>query len=171
MSDVLNVWRIVHEAYLDSAFSGIGAELYGGRFNSPGRRVVYTSGSLSLAILEMLVQANARHRLHEHWCIPATIPMDTVTLRDRRPLVNGWDAIPYGRASQEFGDQWIKAAPAVALEVPSVVVTAESNYLINPLHEDYGRVVIGEPIRIPIDRRLTAQAAAEASPRTRRSRR
>jgi RES domain-containing protein len=155
MSDVLTVWRIVHEAYLESAFSGIGAELYGGRFNSPGNRVVYASGSLSLAVLEMLVQANARHRLHQHWCIPASIPMESMQRADASTLPPGWDAIPYGRASQEYGDRWITQGSSIALAIPSVVVPQEWNYLLHPLHADFQQVTIGEAIRIPIDRRLT----------------
>lgn len=49
------VWRIVREKYAATAFDGEGAYRYGGRWNSQGRRVVYTSATLSLAALEMLV--------------------------------------------------------------------------------------------------------------------
>jgi RES domain-containing protein len=172
MSDVLTVWRIVHEAYLDSAFSGIGAELYGGRFNSPGHKAVYTSGSLSLAVLEMLIQAGARHRLREHWCIPASIPTESVHRADTSAFPSGWDAIPYGRASQHFGDRWIAEGSGVALAIPSVVIPQEWNYLLNPLHSAFERMTIGEPVRIPIDNRLIDQATAAAgTPRTSRSRR
>jgi RES domain-containing protein len=172
MSDVLTVWRIVHEAYLDSAFSGIGAELYGGRFNSPGHKAVYTSGSLSLAVLEMLVQVNARHRLHQHWCIPASIPVESIQRADASTLPHGWNAIPYGRASQDFGDQWITQGSSVALAIPSVVIPQESNYILNPLHTAFERVALGEPIPIPIDRRMVDQATAEAgTSRTRRVKR
>jgi RES domain-containing protein len=160
MADVLTVWRIVHEAYLESAFSGIGAEMYGGRFNNPGHRIVYASGSLSLAVLEMLVQANARRRLYQHWCIPASIPAESVERGGPSVLPAGWDAIPYGRASQQFGDRWIAEGRNVALGIPSVVVPQEWNYVINPMHEHFPLVTIGAPVRIPIDGRLIDQATA-----------
>jgi hypothetical protein len=36
-------WRIVKRRYASSAFDGEGARLYGGRWNSPGTPVVYSS--------------------------------------------------------------------------------------------------------------------------------
>jgi len=48
-------FRLVDEDYLESAFSGDGARLYGGRWNAPGVAMVYTAQSLSLAQLELLV--------------------------------------------------------------------------------------------------------------------
>ena len=48
-------WRIVKEKHAGTAFDGEGARLYGGRWNSRGTRVVYTSEALSLAALENLV--------------------------------------------------------------------------------------------------------------------
>ena len=52
----LNVYRIVIDEYAEDAFSGKGAEKFGGRWNSVGSRCVYTAGSESLSILEILVQ-------------------------------------------------------------------------------------------------------------------
>jgi hypothetical protein len=48
----IQAYRIVKRKFLSTAFSGEGARLYGGRWNSPGVAVVYTSSALSLAILE-----------------------------------------------------------------------------------------------------------------------
>jgi len=48
-------WRIVQTHVADRAFTGEGARRYGGRWNSKGYAAVYTSGSISLAILEVLV--------------------------------------------------------------------------------------------------------------------
>ncbi len=50
------VWRITTRRFADTAFSGEGARLYGGRWNRPGQSLVYTAESRSLALLEMLVQ-------------------------------------------------------------------------------------------------------------------
>lgn len=51
-------WRIVKRSHASSAFDGEGAWRYGGRWNSPGTRVVYCSANLSLAALETLVHLN-----------------------------------------------------------------------------------------------------------------
>ena len=47
-------WRIVKTKYAAQAFDGEGARLYGGRWNSPGLRMVYNSENVALAALEIL---------------------------------------------------------------------------------------------------------------------
>jgi len=47
-------WRIVKTRFVQQAFDGEGARLYGGRWNSPGVKMIYTSESLALAALEIL---------------------------------------------------------------------------------------------------------------------
>jgi RES domain-containing protein len=42
------------------------------------------------------------------------------------------------------------------LEVPSVIVERESNYLLNPTHPDFSSLVIGEPEPFTFDERLLA---------------
>jgi RES domain-containing protein len=53
---MLVVWRMLTVKFADDAFSGDGARLYGGRWNSKGTPIVYTAASQSLAVLEMMVQ-------------------------------------------------------------------------------------------------------------------
>ena len=55
---MLRAWRIVKAKHAATAFSGEGAVLTGGRWNSRGVRVVYASSTLSLAVLESLVHLN-----------------------------------------------------------------------------------------------------------------
>ena len=72
------LWRLVTPRFARTAFSGEGARLYGGRWNRKGVPMVYTAGSLSLAVLEMLVQdepLRARYRT-----IAATLPVLSPTL-------------------------------------------------------------------------------------------
>lgn len=151
---MLTVWRIVGPAYVDDAFSGEGAELHGGRFNSKGRKVVYTAGSISLTLLELLVQAGKKERLAGHLCLPATFDEAHVELLVRTDLPAGWDARPYTRVSQEIGDQWWEEQRSLVLGVPSVVVPQEYNYLINPLHPAFDEIEIGSAFPAPFDRRL-----------------
>ena len=51
-------WRIIKAKHLPTAFSGEGAAKTGGRWNSRGVAVVYTSATRSLAALETLVHLN-----------------------------------------------------------------------------------------------------------------
>jgi len=48
-------WRLDREVYKESWDSGIGAHTLGGRWNPPGRKVVYASADASTAILEVAV--------------------------------------------------------------------------------------------------------------------
>jgi RES domain-containing protein len=151
---IVRVWRISHKQYADSAFTGEGARLYGGRFNSQGLPAVYTSGNLSLALLEMLVQSNDRH--YFSFCVSVYADIPITTIKQMRPdiLPEGWDAVPYNSTSQLFGDKWIEDGQSAVLKVPSVVVPVEWNYIINPVHPDFKKIEISELAELPFDERL-----------------
>jgi RES domain-containing protein len=152
MARKVTIWRIVHQDWSAHAYTGEGAKRYGGRFNSPGRAVVYASWCLSLALLEQLVQRGDRRRFQHYVCVPATL--DERLVEEAADLPEGWDSRPVRRVSQVWGDAWLAGGRRLALRVPSVVVPQESNYLINPLHQDFPKVEIGEPFSVPFDKRL-----------------
>lgn len=58
----------------------------------------------------------------------------------------GWDAIPTGKVSLDFGDAWAASGVSALLLVPSVIVPEECNILINPLHAD-ARTITASKIR------------------------
>lgn len=150
----MTVWRICLSKYVDSALSGSGAEQYGGRFNSPGRPVVYTSGSLSLALLEILVQANATERMSDQVCIPVHVDESMIENYSAEDLPEGWNSVPYTHLSQRIGDQWLTAQRSPVLRVPSVVVPLEYNYLINPRHPGGKAISVRPSFPVPFDSRL-----------------
>lgn len=78
MADV-TVWRLTRERYVDSAFSGEGGRQHGGRFNSPGTPVVYTSESLALALLETLTGPERCHQLRSYVFFRAQLPEELVS--------------------------------------------------------------------------------------------
>jgi RES domain-containing protein len=65
-----------------------------------------------------------------------------------------WNAPPFGDPGGQAGDKWAREKKSAALLVPSVVLPAERNLLINPLHPDFLKVKIHAPERHAIDRRL-----------------
>lgn len=148
------VWRICHKKYSNSAFSGEGAKLYGGRFNSEGFAAVYTSGSLSLALLEILVRTNDRAFFEACTLFYADIPASGIYEATFGDLPAGWDNIPHGSHSQKFGDNWLKSKTELALKVPSVVVPVEHNYILNPNHPDFNRMKTSSADKLPLDKRL-----------------
>ena len=150
---MLVVWRMLTARFAATAFSGEGARLYGGRWNLKGVPMVYTAGSQSLAVLENLVQDEP---LRAHYVmIPATLPRNLkieVLASDRLPA--DWRELEAREQLQAIGSEWIKSRSCAVLAVPSSVIPAESNYLLNPLYPLFARIVIGEPEVFNTDSRL-----------------
>lgn len=65
-----------------------------------------------------------------------------------------WAAHPVPAATQSIGDRWVFEQRSAILRIPSVIVSHESNYLLNPGHPRFGEVSIGEPRPFPFDPRL-----------------
>lgn len=60
---MITAYRITKQRFQESAFSGEGARLGGGRFNSVGMPAVYVASSLPLALLEVLAGLSRQRRL------------------------------------------------------------------------------------------------------------
>ena len=148
------VWRLTHKRYTDSAFSGEGARQYGGRFNSPGTAVVYTSESLALALLETLTGLERYHQLRNYVFFRALLSDELVSKVSRADLPEKWDQHPPPSQTQQIGDQWASREESAALRVPSVVVPHSYNYLLNPMHPSFEEIEIGSEESLPVDRRL-----------------
>ena len=135
-------------------FDGTGAKLTGGRWNSPGRAVIYAAETFAGALLEVLVHANLGRAPRTHAVIEITIP-ESVSIETVRPeAIPGWDA-PDQIASREFGDRWLQELRSAVLLVPSFVARGrERNVLISPGHYDFGRITASEPEDLLWDERL-----------------
>lgn len=151
---MVQVWRLVKEKHADAAFSGEGARQAGGRFNSPGRPVVYTSASLALAELEILVHLPTSRLLDSYVAFRAHLPEASMETLDRETLPGNWRANPVPRSVQAVGDEWLQSSSSLALRVPSVVVPAEENVLVNPEHPEFKAVTVDGPFDPEVDDRL-----------------
>jgi RES domain-containing protein len=149
---MLRAWRIVKERHAATAFDGEGARLHGGRWNSVGVRVVYASGSKSLAALESLVHL-PRPVTARYVVIPVDIDEGLVEVFPAGRLPAGWTAEPPSPVSQRIGDVWVRAGRSAVLALPSVL-TRETNYLLNPAHPDFGKLHPGKPEPFSFDPRL-----------------
>ena len=143
-------WRIVKQNHADTAFDGNGARLYGGRWNSLGLRLIYTGGSLSLASLEILVHLNPRVSFN-YVAIPVDFDPELVETIVPASLPAEWRDEPPPPATKIIGDSWVRQARSAILEVPSVIIPSELNYLINPAHPDFTKIVIGKPQPFSLD--------------------
>jgi RES domain-containing protein len=145
------LWRISNHISLD----GAGALKASGRWHSRGRRIVYCAGSPAAALLEILVHFEielpdlpARYRLLKI-AVPDEASVERMTVAD---LPVDW--IENTTATQVIGDTWIAEGRSLLLAVPSAVVPATENVLINPAHPDAARVRIDGTSEHVIDPRL-----------------
>lgn len=150
----ITAFRIVNAAYANRAFDGEGARLAGGRWNSPGLPAIYTAESISLAALELLVHLENSAVLDDYLIIPCRFPRRLVKSVAMRTLPPTWRDSPPDPAVRRMGDDWLRRRTSVVLAVPSAIIEGELNYVINPLHEDFGRIAIESPRSFALDHRL-----------------
>ena len=150
----IHAWRITKAKHAATAFTGGGAKQYGGRWNSPGTAAVYTAGSTSLAILEMLVHLQAQDMLRHYVIFEVSFDHALVQSIDPAALPKSWRRSPAPASVQRVGDQWVAQGRSAVLRLPSVIVPSEWNYLLNPAHLDFAKITIGRKQSIKFDPRL-----------------
>ena len=149
-------------------WDGAGAAVLGGRWNPAGMPVIYAASSLALAMLEIMVRGgDYRHPPRQY--VEALVPDDLLIETAEPPP--GWQDQP-SPSARAYGGAWLAEQRSAVMRVPSVVVPVESNFLVNPAHPDFGRILVSAPAPLAWDARLPeSQAPAPTRPRTRRSRR
>lgn len=143
------VYRVCRARY--ARLDGEGARRVGGRWNSPGRRVVYMAETVALAVLENLVHMSREDFPAGYVCVAATLPDDIAILTEHELRVA---SKLRDLSAQDLGDWWFDSNESAVLKVASVVVPSEHNYLLNPLHPDFGRIVPDPPALFHFDSRL-----------------
>src|SRR4051812_47260804 len=145
-------WRIVKEKHAATAFTGEGAARTGGRWNSRGVRVVYASSTRSLAALENLVHLNPPILFRY---VALRVRFDAALLEKiAHPLADDWREQPPPPSTRAIGDRWVREGRSPVLEVPSVIVPGEVNYLLNPAHPHFGEISIHKAEAFTFDPRL-----------------
>jgi RES domain-containing protein len=147
-------WRIVKEKHAKSAFSGEGARIFEGRWNSAGVRMVYCSEHLSLAALEILVHTQPLMVRDKFCAFRVTWDDALMTTIELKKLPKGWNVQPPGLASKNIGDEWIRSERSAVLAVPSIIVPQERTFLLNPKHRDFPKIKIKDERDFALDPRL-----------------
>jgi RES domain-containing protein len=147
----LRAWRIAGRRFKD--LDGRGAELHGGRWNSPGHPLVYAASSLALAMLEMLARLPTGEVPADYVAIAIDLPDEPPPEAVEPEALPGWD-LPEQRVSRAFGDAWLARQRSLALLVPAMVVPQERNLLLNPRHPAMAQVAVHPPLEVVWDRRL-----------------
>lgn len=162
MSRVSRAFRIADRRH--PLLDGLGAFLNGGRWNSKGRRVIYSSETYAGALLEMLAHANIgkvpkTQAWIEIW-FPEALKIEEATAAD----VPGWNADDM-LASRAYGNRWLEERRTAVLMVPSMVTAGiERNVVINQDHPDFALLESSEAHEVAWDVRLFGSAARQSQP-------
>lgn len=148
-------WRIVKAKHAAAAFTGEGAAKTGGRWNSAGVPVVYASAAKSLAALETLVHLNPV-LLFKYVIFRIEFEDRMIEAIPARRLPKGWRIQPPPSFTKRIGDNWVRASRSAVLAVPSVIISDELNYVLNPAHPDFQKIKVGKPNQFSFDARLLA---------------
>jgi RES domain-containing protein len=139
----MRVWRICAARHAAKTLTGRGGLLASGRWHSQGRPVVYTSASLSLAALEVLVHVDRDLLPPGLTQVEIEVPDDVaVSSLGVESLPEGWRLYPAPPALRELGERWLAEGATLVLRVPSAVIPQEADYLLNPLHPGISRVAV-----------------------------
>ena len=151
----LKAWRLSLRKYAESAFSGEGPRIFGGRWNPVGVPVVYSSLSLSLAVLEVFVHMTARAEPNDYVSVEVDLGIDESQAErvDLRKLPKDWHALE-NPALHAIGAAWAQSKRSLVLLVPSVIIEGEWNAVVNPLHPGAKKIVLGKPKPFTFDERL-----------------
>lgn len=135
--------------------SGKGAELTGGRWNSKGLAMLYTSQSRALCTTEIAVHSPLGNIPTDYWINSIEFP-DSAGIFDVEltSLSRDWKTFPHPHSTQAIGDLFIREGKYLVMKAPSAVVQGDFNFLLNPIHTLFSQVRIIESEPFEFDERL-----------------
>lgn len=149
----MQLYRISSPDYAGD-LSGNGAKLYGGRWNEKGTPVVYLASSRAMAMMELLVHLHPEDLYREYVVVAFEVPDDKIYKVDAELLPNDWKADERKPTLAKWCKRFIDEGQFLLMQVPSVLVEEESNYILNPLHTDAVKVKLVSQRLFAFDHRL-----------------
>lgn len=151
------LYRVLRKLYARSPLDGEGAYLYGGRWSSPGTRLAYTSEHQSLAMLEYFVHLDPDDAPPDLVLVTTELPNDLPSkVIAPHELPSSWRRSPAPADLARIGDEFVTQAKHCVLVVPSALASHENNWLLNPRHHDFRRVVVHGVEPLSYDPRMFA---------------
>lgn len=145
------VYRIVHKKYANALFAGGLA----GRWNSEGKKVLYTAESVSLAYLETMHYRKGFGFNSDFRIMIIRLPSTALFLEViKTELPGNWRDFRNYQDCRKIGDEWFDHAGHLCLKVPSAVVPENCNIVINTLHKGYQEVELIDTLDFIPDERL-----------------
>jgi RES domain-containing protein len=164
----MRLYRLTHRRDPTDAFSGEGARRVAGRWHPAGVRVVYTSSSVALAVVENLMHLETENLAVFTFIHAVDVPD---TLIERPPLATlpaDWNQPTRSEQARACGQQWAGSRRSLGLALPSVAVPQEFDVLLNPEHPAFADLVLGDPSPFTFDRRFAGGRAPAPARKARR---
>jgi len=145
------LWRISDHLRLD----GAGGLRFSARWHSAGRPIVYCAPNPATALLEILVHTEIRienvpvNFRYLEIDAPDSLAVEQVNTGD---LYRSWRTDL--AITRRVGDRWLRSGSTALLRVPSLIVPATWNVLINPVHPESRQLRIVHVHRHGLDPRL-----------------
>ncbi len=136
----MKIFRIALTKFCDA--SGEGAKRYGGRWNLPGYPALYGCNTVAAALLERLTidsELFSSERYMNYSVMEFQCDDFLIYMPEQSELPNGWDSIPFTKASQEFGTAQLKQG-TLCFVVPSVVDVTSLNAVVNPTSNQFSKI-------------------------------
>ena len=130
--------------------SGQGAFLYGGRWNTKGHRMIYTSENNLLAALEVAIRIPLAKISSDYTMVSIQVSDDFDVYIPK--LIRNWNMNK--KHTQSVGDNFLIENKFLLMKVPSALMSNTFNYLINPMHKDFNKTKIGRTQALVFDERL-----------------
>lgn len=136
------IYRLTRKKYatIEEVFSGKGGIYAPGRWHTQGSKIVYFSSSMSLALLETIVNLNvsveefhAEYVFIELEIVPGVIQSNVVRSFEHNEIasIDAHWRLPHNLTCRRIGQRWYRQGKHAVLSIPSAVVPYEKNYLIN----------------------------------------
>lgn len=148
----MELYRVSKRLY-QTDLLGTGAFLAGGRWNTRGNYMLYTAGSRSLAILEVLVHLSDSQPHDDYSIVVLYIP-DDIYVQQINTTTLSFEWRETYVTTRNIGDEWLQTSSSLLLKVPSAIVKAEYNYLINPQHPAFNKIQVLDYETLAFDKRL-----------------
>ena len=147
------LYRLTKCIYADD-LSGTGASTYGGRWNSEGKPAIYFTSSRALAVLEVLVHLPPLNIPLDYCILEVEVPDKNMLIIHKENLPDDWSNVSPPAILKKTGNDFLVAESHLIMQVPSSIVPAEYNYLLNVRHPEMKSVKIIKKEAFSFDNRL-----------------
>jgi RES domain-containing protein len=151
---VVRGYRLCKTHYSTTVLEGEGGRVAAGRWHNRGQRIVYCASSEALAVLELRVHLGRFLPQDDYTMHAVEIPLDEVETLSSDALTKRWNAVPATAATRAIGDTWLESLRSLALRVPSIHSSSDTNILLNPAHPDRKQIRVVSRAPYTFDRRL-----------------